>query len=59
MCRFVIEEAESSIKGLLDLVQMLATGPIRQTAGMVIVEERHQPRMQPVQYNGLGRVQVI
>jgi hypothetical protein len=44
-CLFVIEDSESSIKGLLALVQMFATGPIHQTAGMVIVGERHQPPM--------------
>ena len=47
-CLFVVEEAESSIRGLLALVQTFATGPIRQTAGMMIVEERHQPPMQPL-----------
>jgi len=47
-CLFVVEDAESSIKELLALVQTFATGPIRQTAGMVIVEERHQPPMQPL-----------
>jgi len=47
-CLFVVEDAESSVKGLYALVQTFATGPIRQTAGMVIVEERHQPPMQPL-----------
>ena len=47
-CLLVIEDAESSVKGLLALVQTFATGPICQTAGMVIVEERHQPPMQPL-----------
>jgi len=46
---FVVEDAESSVKGLLALVQTFATGPIRQTAGIVIVEERHQPPIQPLQ----------
>jgi len=46
-CLFIIEDAESSVEGLLALVQTFATGPIHQTAGMVIVEERHQPPMQP------------
>jgi len=45
-CIFVVKDAESSIKGLLALVQTFATWPILQTAGMVIVEERHQPAMQ-------------
>jgi len=47
-CLFVVEDAESSVKGLLALVQMFATGEIHQTAGMVIVEERHQRPMQPL-----------
>jgi len=47
-CLFIVEDAESSVKGLLALVQTFATGPIRQTAGMVIVEEMHQPPMQPL-----------
>jgi len=50
-CLFIVEDAESSINGLLALVQTFATGPIRQTAGMVIVEESHQPPMQPL-YDG-------
>jgi len=33
---------------------MFATGQIRQTAGMVIVEERHQPLMQPL-HDGIYR----
>jgi len=45
-CLFIFEDAESSLKGLLALVQTLATGPICQTTGMVIVEERHPPPMQ-------------
>jgi len=47
-CLFVVEDAESSVEGLLALVQTFATGQIRQTAGMVIVEEMHQPPMQPL-----------
>ena len=46
---FFVENAESSIRGLLGLVQMLATGAIRHAAGMVIVEERHHPPMQSLQ----------
>jgi hypothetical protein len=46
-CSFIIEDAESSAKQLLPLVQMFATVPICQTAGMVIVEGRHQPLVQP------------
>jgi hypothetical protein len=47
-CLFVVEDAEPSVKRLLALVQTFATGPICQNAGMVIVEERHQPPMQPL-----------
>jgi len=47
-CLFVVENAESSVKVLLALVQTFATGPIRQTAGIMIVKERHQPPMQPL-----------
>ena len=47
-CLFVVEDAESSVKGLLALVQTFATGLIRQTAGMVIIEEKYQPLMQPL-----------
>jgi len=43
---FVVEDVESRVKVLLALVQPVATGPIRQTASIVIVEERHQPLMQ-------------
>jgi uncharacterized membrane protein len=45
-CRFVFKDADSSVKGLLALVQMIIPGPICQTAGMVIVKESHQPVMQ-------------
>jgi len=47
-CLFVVEDAESSATPLLTLVQTFATRPICQTAGMVIVKERHQPPMQPL-----------
>jgi hypothetical protein len=47
-CLFVIKHAEWSNTGLHTLVQTFSTGPIPQTAGMVIVEERHQPPMQPL-----------
>jgi len=43
---FIVEAAESGVKGLLALVQTIATGPISSSAGMVIVEQRHQPLMQ-------------
>jgi len=45
-CLFVVEDAESSVHGLLALVQTFGTEPICQTASMLIVEERHQPPMQ-------------
>jgi hypothetical protein len=48
---FVVEDGESSINGLLALLQTFVTGTICQTAGMVILEERHQPLMQPL-YKG-------
>jgi len=47
-CLFVVEDAESTVKGLLALVKTFETGPIRHTAGMVIVKEWHQPPMQPL-----------
>jgi len=46
-CLFIVDDAELCVKGLLAFLQPFATGPIRQTAGMVLVEERHQPPMQP------------
>jgi len=53
-CLFVVTDAESSVNVLRALVQMFATGPICQTAGIVIIEERHQPPMQPF-HNGSYR----
>jgi len=53
-CFFVVENAESSVKGLFSLVQAFGTGLICQTAGMVIVEESYQPPMQPL-HNGSYR----
>jgi hypothetical protein len=50
-CLFVIEDDESSIKGLLAVVETFPTWPIYQTAAMVIVKERHQPLMQTL-HNG-------
>ena len=47
-CLFIVDDAKSSGTGLLVLVQTFATGLIRQTAGMVIVGERHQPPVQPL-----------
>jgi hypothetical protein len=46
-CLVVIEDAEPIMKALLALVQTFATGPIHQTAGTVIVEERHELPIQP------------
>jgi hypothetical protein len=50
-CHFIVKNAASSIKELLALLRMFPTGPIQQTAGRVIVEERHRPPMQPL-HNG-------
>ena len=47
-CLPVVDDAEWSVEGLLASVQMFATRPIRQTAGMVIIEERYQPLIQPL-----------
>ena len=47
-CLFVVQDAQSSVEGLIAVVQTFATGLIHQTAGMVIVEARHEPPMQPV-----------
>jgi len=44
-CLSIVEDAESSVKGLRALVQTFETGPIRQTARMVLVEDWHQPPM--------------
>jgi len=54
-CLYIVEDAESSVKGLLALFQNFATGPIRQTAGMVMFEERHQHPMQPFHDGSYGR----
>jgi hypothetical protein len=43
---FVIENAELSIDALIALVHAYATGLIRHSACMVILEEMHQPSMQ-------------
>ena len=45
-CLFVVKDAKSRVKGLFTLVQTFATWLICLTAGIVIVEERHQPPMQ-------------
>ena len=45
---FVIVDTESSVTGLLALVQTLASGGIHRTASTGIVKERHQPAMQPL-----------
>ena len=49
-CLCVDVNAKSSVNGLLALVQMIATGPIHQTAGLVMAEENHQPPMQPLHH---------
>jgi len=46
MCLFVVNDGESSVRGLLAVVLTFASGLIRQTAGVVMVDERHQPQMQ-------------
>jgi len=48
-CLFIIENAESSVKGHLALVKTFDTVPIHQTPGMVMVAERHQPPMELLQ----------
>jgi len=45
-CLFVVEDVESSIDGLLTMVQTFPTGAIRQSAYIVVLKERHQPSMQ-------------
>ena len=47
-CLIIFEDAESSVELLPPLVYTFATGPIRQTAGKVILEEIHQPPMEPM-----------
>jgi len=42
----IVKDTELSIKRCLGLVQRCPKGPIRQTVGMVIVEERQQPLIQ-------------
>jgi len=49
---FVVEDAESSVEGLLALVETFPTGPISETTRMVIIEETHQPPMQPLHDGG-------
>jgi len=47
-CHSVFEDAESRVQGLFASIQRFATGPNRQTAGMVTVKERHQHAVQPL-----------
>jgi len=47
-CLFVLEDPESSVKGLLALVQTFPTAPISLTTSMMIGNERHQPLMKPL-----------
>jgi hypothetical protein len=46
-CPLVVEDAISTVTRHLALVQMIPTEHIRETAGMVIVAERHQLLMSP------------
>jgi hypothetical protein len=46
-CLFIIVYDESSVEGHLAFVQMVPQGRISQSTGIVIVEESHQPPMQP------------
>ena len=46
-CHFMVEDTESSVKGLRPLFWTFPTGPMYQTAGMLIVEKRNQPQTQP------------
>jgi len=48
-CLFVIEDAQSWVKGLLALVPPFGTKLIHQPAGTLIVKEWHQPAMQSLQ----------
>jgi hypothetical protein len=58
-CLFIVKDARSKVKWLLALVRMFATGLRRQTAGMEIVEERYQPRMQPLHDGSYRRKQLF
>ena len=51
----ILKDAESCVKRILALVQTFATGPIRQTAGILIVKDRHQASMQPLHDRSRGR----
>jgi capsular polysaccharide biosynthesis protein len=44
---FLIEGVGLNVNMLVAFVQTFATGPMRQAAGMVIVEKSHQSPMQP------------
>jgi len=50
-CHYIVEAAESIKEGLLAMVQTFATGPKHLNAGMVIIEQRDQPPMEPM-HNG-------
>jgi len=45
-CLFVVDNAELNVKRFLALIKIFTTGPIHQTAGMIIVKGRYQPPMQ-------------
>lgn len=46
-CLFIVVDTELTVKVLLFSVETFATGPIYQTAGMVMLQERLQPPIQP------------
>lgn len=50
-CLLVIEDADSSMVGLLALVQTVVSRQMPQTTGILLVEGRHQPPMQHI-HNG-------
>ena len=58
-CLCIIKDAESRIEELLAMVQTFATEPIHQTAGMVIVKERHLLLMQPLQDGSYLRTHLV
>jgi len=59
MCLFVVDNAETSVNAFVALVQTFATGPISQPASMVIVEERHQPPIKPLDNGSYRRRSVF
>lgn len=47
-CHCIFEHAASNVTWLVALIETFALGSIYQSAGMVLVDERHQPPMQPL-----------